>query len=193
MMINKMMMTMTMMTMTMMTMTMNMMTMNMMNMMMTVLIKVDLVPCTQYKFKVAAYEFFHGTGKIFPVWSKEVRIVLSSPSSFCLFCIFCLFCLFFPFFVYFMVFLYFYLSDLFFVSRYSRSGSTEVGKVGMIIFLDTILIIYSFDSFQVVFVLDYTPKFIVPPIVYEKVNLIQNLQMMQNKEKRHICCRWHPR
>ena len=27
-------------------------------------------------------------------------------------------------------------------------------------------------SFQVVFVLDYTPKFIVPPIVYEKVNVI---------------------
>ena len=38
------------------------------------IVKVDLVPCTQYKFKVAAYEFFHGTGKIFPVWSKEVGL-----------------------------------------------------------------------------------------------------------------------
>ena len=36
------------------------------------MVQVELVPCTQYKFKVAAYEFFHGTGKIFPVWSKEV-------------------------------------------------------------------------------------------------------------------------
>ena len=40
------------------------------------IVKVDLVPCTQYKFKVAAYEFFHGTGKIFPVWSKEVGKVV---------------------------------------------------------------------------------------------------------------------
>ena len=66
------------------------------------------MPCTQYKFKVAAYEFFHGTGKIFPVWSKEVGKVSS------------------------------------------RDGKT-------------------FFFSQVEFVLDYTPKFIVPPIVYEKV------------------------
>ena len=60
-----------------------MMTTNMKTMMMKktlmkiviLLIKVDLVPCTQYKFKVAAYEFFHGTGKIFPVWSKEVGMI----------------------------------------------------------------------------------------------------------------------
>ena len=51
------------------------MTMTMMKMVI-ILIKVDLVPCTQYKFKVAAYEFFHGTGKIFPVWSKEVGKVM---------------------------------------------------------------------------------------------------------------------
>ena len=69
-----------------------------------------MVPCTQYKFKVAAYEFFHGTGKIFPVWSKEVGIVSS------------------------------------------RAGWKK-------------LFLFS----QVEFVLDYTPKFIVPPIVYEKV------------------------
>lgn len=43
---------------------------------------VDLVPCTQYKFKVAAYEFFHGTGKIFPVWSKEVTFVLDYTPKF---------------------------------------------------------------------------------------------------------------
>ena len=43
--------------------------------MVILLVKVDLVPCTQYKFKVAAYEFFHGTGKIFPVWSKEVGMI----------------------------------------------------------------------------------------------------------------------
>ena len=41
------------------------------------MVQVELVPCTQYKFKVAAYEFFHGTGKIFPVWSKEVGKVSS--------------------------------------------------------------------------------------------------------------------
>ena len=41
------------------------------------MLQVELVPCTQYKFKVAAYEFFHGTGKIFPVWSKEVGILSS--------------------------------------------------------------------------------------------------------------------
>ena len=68
------------------------------------------MPCTQYKFKVAAYEFFHGTGKIFPVWSKEVgKSVLKG-----------------------------WMQKLFLFS-------------------------------QVEFVLDYTPKFIVPPIVYEKV------------------------
>ena len=71
------------------------------------MVQVELVPCTQYKFKVAAYEFFHGTGKIFPVWSKEV------------------------------------------------------GKVSWM----EKLFLFS----QVEFVLDYTPKFIVPPIVYEKV------------------------
>ena len=72
--------------------------------------QVELVPCTQFKFKVAAYEFFHGTGKIFPVWSKEVRKV-----------------------------------------------SWRVGWKKLFFFS------------QVEFVLDYTPKFIVPPIVYEKV------------------------
>ena len=72
--------------------------------------QVELVPCTQFKFKVAAYEFFHGTGKIFPVWSKEVGILSS------------------------------------------RAGWKK-------------LFLFS----QVEFVLDYTPKFIVPPIVYEKV------------------------
>ena len=71
------------------------------------MVQVELVPCTQYKFKVAAYEFFHGTGKIFPVWSKEVVIEG-------------------------------WMEKLFLLS-------------------------------QVEFVLDYTPKFIVPPIVYEKV------------------------
>ena len=74
------------------------------------MVQVELVPCTQYKFKVAAYEFFHGTGKIFPVWSKEVGILSS------------------------------------------RAGWKK-------------LFLFS----QVEFVLDYTPKFIVPPIVYEKV------------------------
>ena len=59
---------------TLMTMMMLMNTMVMMNLNLILLIKVDLVPCTQYKFKVAAYEFFHGTGKIFPVWSKEVGL-----------------------------------------------------------------------------------------------------------------------
>ena len=43
----------------------------------------------------------------------------------------------------------------------------------------TKLIDYSLDFFQVTFVLDYTPKFIVPPIVYEKVNVTQNQSMMQ--------------
>ena len=45
--------------------------------------------------------------------------------------------------------------------------------MGTIISLGTILMIHSFHSFQVTFVLDYTPKFIVPPIVYEKVTVIQ--------------------
>ena len=68
------------------------------------------MPCTQFKFKVAAYEFFHGTGKIFPVWSKEV-------------------------------------------------GKVSWRAAWKKLFLFS----------QVEFVLDYTPKFIVPPIVYEKV------------------------
>ena len=105
------------------------------------LIKVDLVPCTQYKFKVAAYEFFHGTGKIFPVWSKEVGMI-------CVLSFFLSFCL----------------------VRRVVGGLYFLGAVCHISW--SMWIVYSFHSFQVVFVLDYTPKFIVPPIVYEKVNVI---------------------
>jgi|ERR1711962_246291 len=44
--------------------------------------KVTVVPCTLYKFRVAAYEMFHGTGKIFPVWSKEVNFTLDYTPKF---------------------------------------------------------------------------------------------------------------
>ena len=98
---------------------------------------------------------------------------------FCCLLYFCIFCLF-AFFVLIVFLSFVSLSFCLFDTLTDLPGLVQ--EVGIIIFLGTILFIYSFHSFQVVFVLDYTPKFIVPPIVYEKVNLIQKLCMMHNKE-----------
>ena len=73
--------------------------------------QVEVVPCTEYKFRVAGYEMFQGTGRIFPVYSKQVQ--------------------------------------------------TQVIQVKCQILNHCLL--------QVNFTLNYSPKFIKQPIVYEKV------------------------
>merc|ERR1719309_1408624 len=44
--------------------------------------QMTVVPCTQYTFRVAAYEEFHGTGRRFPMYSDPVNFTLDYTPKF---------------------------------------------------------------------------------------------------------------